>query len=233
MPNIFGFKSNKAKIKTYDADEITALSSTLMSRDLTYYNLAKDYTDDQIDALPAGGLYQPLANMGAYFGQVFNSSGYRDIGEYIHEDADMFIIDMSLSGSIGINANSLNQPLFGFGFNNIAPGSYFRVVETLTDGNSILLNTCRFRLIYKKVSSYGVSAFASDYTLTDDSFFASFGPRTVSVGSSASLFCDTVGENYGKNLHVWLNNSRVTNADDVTVTSISGNLFVRNYKLEV
>ena len=230
MPNIFGFKSNKAKIKTYDANEITELRSTLMSRDLTYYNLAKEYTDDQIDALPAGGLYQPLANMGAYFGQVFNSSGYRDIGEYIHEDADMFIIDMSLSGSIGINANSLIQPFFGFGFNSIAPGSYFRVLETLTAGNSILLNSCRFRLIYKKISAWGVSAVASDNTLTDDSFFASFGPRT---SGSDSLFFDTVGENFGKNLYVFLDNNKVTNTEDVTVTSLSGNLFVRNYKLEV
>ena len=160
MPNIFGFKSNKAKIKTYDANEIAQLKTTLENYANTQAEMAQKlaniYTDNKIDALPAGGLYQPLSH----------TSGTRTIthsnrGSSIAiPDCDLLVIDLVVSGAVTIKEDYIdsgrtdNQCL-AFGFNHPCPGLFMYPWFTTTPTNTtVQFGDRKLRAIFRRDTSW-------------------------------------------------------------------------------
>lgn len=177
MADLFGILKNKALLMTLSKSDImeliNELNTAIETGDSTVVDLVKSYIDQQIAALPAGGIYQPISHVTKTV--TFSSAGSAAFVDAIDTDSDMFILSVSgVRGTFTPNT-SLIQPRFSFGFYGPAPGLAFRSMDTYTGNTMHTFNNSdlmfSLRSVYSRVTNAEMTF--SPYIRNSDRFVSS------------------------------------------------------------
>lgn len=226
MADLFGILKNKALLMTLSKSDImeliNELNTAIETGDSTVVDLAKSYIDQQIAALPAGGLYQPISE---FKSTLSTTDTYADFYDYIDPDADLVIVKLILSGNLTWGSQMM-FPKFSFGWSTGIPDTLLTCGEVQSGATFNITAASPWPLyewMYRRVGRFGINS-------------------NGTISKNTALFCgdDELpidAEGVERRLYMWYQASGSSTwsraaASQISACNLNWDVTVRNYSLE-